>query len=153
MSKVLVGLVSVLVAAAIVLCSFASPVFSDNAKSKSKDQTSEKKQTTKEKVATPSPLPGVKVGRDPDGGLRPTTPAEDQKLINDYKKNAKGFQKHQAKIDPNGTISLVVAPEFVRMSVVRKAADGSLVFDCVDTPEKAAKLLKEKPADKKVEEQ
>jgi hypothetical protein len=91
----------------------------------------------------PAPaLSGAKVGKDPKTGvLRPLTPAEEAALAKELRKAFARFKPHTRQTQPDGTVSLVVAPLFIRLGLARVGADGSLSWSCTSSPENAARLL------------
>lgn len=94
------------------------------------DPEKTKKEPVSEK--TSSGLSGVKVGNDPDGGLRPPTKAEENKLNAELKKTLNKYSKHSAKQKEDGTISLVVAPHSIHASVAHVGPDGKVHLNCSD---------------------
>ena len=85
-----------------------------------------------------SDISAMKVGKDPDGGLRRPTPAEEKKLNAEMQKTLAKYPKHNAKQKADGSISLVVAPHAFNAMVAHKAADGTIHLNCTDQDGHAA---------------
>lgn len=76
-------------------------------------------------------LSGAKVGRDPaTGALRPTTPQENEALARAIAKAIEKRPPHSVRQRPDGSLSLVAAPQFLSLSVARVSADGTLSTEC-----------------------
>ena len=74
----------------------------------------------------------MKVGNDPDGGLRPPTKAEENKLNAELKKTLDKYSKHSPKQKQDGSLSLVVAPHGIHASVGHIGPDGKVHMNCSD---------------------
>lgn len=105
---------------------FLSPAFVQDGNQEEKKS----KSTSPEEQTTTSALPSVKVGKDPDGAVRPTTPAEENKLNAELKKTLAKYPAHSAKVNPDGSISLVVAPHYLGVAIATVSADGTLKVNC-----------------------
>ena len=94
----------------------------------------DKENTKKEPVSknTSSGVSGMKAGVDPDGGIRPPTRAEENKLNAEMKKTLDKYSKHSPKQKQDGSLSLVVAPHRIHASVAHIGPDGKVHMNCSD---------------------
>jgi hypothetical protein len=81
--------------------------------------------------------PGIVVAIDPrTGQIRPPT-AEERRALTESARRALDLTIRPTAIEtfPDGRTRAILGPQFFRWSVVRRNADGNLVFDCVTKPE------------------
>jgi len=98
-------------------------------KSDPKSKTTDEKNGYTEKTATLG-LSTSKAGIDPDGGIRPVTPAEEKKLNAEFLKTLSHYHKQSPKYKADGSVSLVIAPYSLSASVAHRTADGKIEVDC-----------------------
>ena len=75
---------------------------------------------------------GMKAGKDSDGAIRPPNPSEENKLNAELKKTLNKYSKHNPKQEPNGAVSLVVAPHRMSATVAHIGPDGKVHMNCID---------------------
>jgi len=129
--------------AAIALATAAAIVLIVSGAAVSADETEKKdKAATASQTSSAGELSAAKVGKDPGSdALRPVTPEEDAVLSGELRKAWGKRKPHAAKTLSDGTTSLVVAPQFLSVSVAKVGADGSASWKCAHGAEKAAKII------------
>lgn len=100
-------------------------------KSKEKPAAAESPDTDAVKAAKIT-TSASKTGANPDGTLRPVTPAEEKKLNAALLKTLSHYQKHQPEKKADGSLSLVVAPFSLSAVVAERTSDGKIVIGCTD---------------------
>jgi len=127
-------------AVVLILTLFLSPAFAEDS---SRDEEKSKSTSTTEQKMT-NTLPSVKVGKDPDGAVRPTTPSEENKLNAELKKTLSKYPPHSAKQHPDGSISLVIAPHNLGVAIATVGPDGTVNVQCSDADHDALKTTTHK---------
>ena len=86
-------------------------------------------------------LAASKIGIDPDGAVRPITPAEERKLNAEFLKTLSHYQRHQPKQRADGSLSLVIAPYSLNASVAHRTADGKIEVGCTQNLKTPARRI------------
>lgn len=120
---VFIGLLTMVFFIFFVSTAFVEEKVKKNTKPKNNVSTTEKSSAS---------LPAMKVGKDADGSVRPPTRAEENKLNAELKKTLDKYQKHSPKQNPDGSLSLVVAPHHMNVTVAHIGPDGKVHLNCSD---------------------
>lgn len=87
-------------------------------------------------------LGGIQVAVDPQTGeLRPLSNAEAQQLAKEMRRRFPPRSVTAPRVAPDGTLSSVVMPNVLRLSVARVGADGKVAVECADGVEKAVDFM------------
>jgi hypothetical protein len=116
-------------ALAIALVFLVIPSLAKAEKSNPKSKAAHEKNAGADKAATLG-LSTSKVGIDPDGAIRPVTPAEEKKLRAEFLKTLSHYHKQSPIHNADGSVSLVIAPYSLSASVAHRDADGKIKVDC-----------------------
>lgn len=129
--------------AAIALATAATIVLMAAGAAVSADETEKKdKAATASQAPSAGELSAVKVGKDPGSNeLRALTPAEDAALSQELRKAMGKRKPHAAKTGADGTLSLVVGPQLLSVSVAKLGTDGKVSWTCAHGAAKAARSL------------
>jgi hypothetical protein len=102
---------------------FAFSANAEEKKSSSEPATDNTVQSTDE-------LSSMKVGKDPDGALRPTTKEEDKALAAQIRNTLKQYKQQSLQIHSNGAKSVITVPFSLAFSVAHKGAEGKVTYNC-----------------------
>jgi hypothetical protein len=87
-------------------------------------------------------LGGIQVAVDPQTGeLRPLTNAEAQQLAKEMRRRFPPRSVSAPTVAADGTLSSVVMPNVLRLSVARVGAEGKVAVECADGVEQAIDFM------------
>jgi hypothetical protein len=103
-------------------------------------QQEEKKVATGEDVKVQ--LGSLQIAVDPQtGDLRPLTKQEANRLANEMRKRFPSRVIGEPKVRPDGSLSAVVMPNILRLSVANIGSDGKVQIECAGSTEDAIEHL------------
>jgi len=108
----------------------------------SAEAVSEADSTQDEDQTIPVSIGGMQVSVDPQTGeLQPLSKAEAKALADQMRRMFPPKTIDEATVRPDGSLSVTVVPNVLRLSVARVQSDGKVSLDCTDDLESAIHFM------------